>query len=109
MLIGGVASADRESRVTAISVAASGAGLGQTGPGLGRVGIGRSWWGGLDYSGRKGLQRKRIRWRRWAGKQAGTGGKWADRGGAQAGEDGRYRQKGIGTGKRTGEQTRRWR
>ena len=50
-----------------------------------------------------------IRLKRRPGKRAGTGGKWADRGGAQAGEDGRYRQKGIGTGKRTGEQTRRWR
>ena len=104
-----VASADGESRVTAVSVEASGAGWGQTGRSLGRADIGLSWWEGLDCSGRKGQWRKTIRWRRWAGKWAGTGGKWTDRGGARAGEDGGYGREGIGTGERAGEQARRWR
>ena len=59
--------------------------------------------------GRKGRQRKTIQLRRWAGKRAGTGGKVADRGGAWAVEDGRYEWGGIGTGKRTGDQSKRWR
>ena len=65
-----------------------------SGRGLVRAGIGRSLWGGLDCSGRKGRRRKTIRWRSWAGKRAGTGGKWVDRGGGRAGGRGR----GVRTG-----------
>ena len=105
-----MASADGESRVTAVSVEASGAGWGQTGRSLGRADIGLSWWEGLDCSGRKGQWRKTIRWRRWAGKWAGTGGKWTDRGGTGMGEDVGYRQGSIGTRcKRAGGQTKWWR
>ena len=98
-----------ELQVTAVLMAVSGAGWGQTGRGLGRAGIGRSWWGSLDCSGRKGRQRKMTQLRRWAGKRTGTGGKVADRGGAWAGEDGGYGRGGIRTGKRSGDQATRWR
>ena len=98
-----------ESQVTAVFVAASGAGWGQTGRGLGRAGIGRSWWGGLDCSRRKGRQRKTIQLRRWAGKQAGTelSGQTEEAHGLK--RTGGTGGGGIGTGKRAGDQAKRLR